>query len=76
VDDEKVSTWKKVVVACWKAISRHCPEETKKIHSLLASTLDGGEWLTSRPGRSPPGNNLGTLGKRGCLDPRAGMKGL
>ena len=34
--------WKKVVVACWRALSRHCPEESKK-NPLILNTLRTGD---------------------------------
>jgi hypothetical protein len=42
-------------------------------HLFLTSTLDGGEWLTSNHGRCILGNNPGTPGVGGCVDPRAGL---
>jgi hypothetical protein len=44
------------------------------IRILLASTLGGGEWSASRPGRFSPGERShGTHWIGGWVDPRAGL---
>jgi hypothetical protein len=45
------------------------------IHIFLTSTLAGGEWSASRPGRFTPGERApGTHWIGGWVDPRAGLE--
>jgi hypothetical protein len=45
-----------------------------QLHVFLTSTLDGGEWSASRPGRFTPGVRApGTHLIGGCEDPRASL---
>jgi hypothetical protein len=45
-----------------------------QIHIFLTSTIAGGEWLASRPGRFTPGERApGTHWIGGWVDPRAGL---
>jgi hypothetical protein len=45
-----------------------------KLHAILTSALDGGEWSASRPGHFTPGERAqGTHWTGGWVDPRAGL---
>jgi hypothetical protein len=49
-------------------------EADVQIHVFLTSTLVGGEWLASRPGRFTPGERApGTHWIGGWVKPRAGL---
>jgi hypothetical protein len=48
-----------------------------EIHIFLTSSLVGGEWSTSRPGRFAPGERApGTHWIGGWVDPRGGLDDL
>ena len=55
---------------------RHIVEMELLVHSFLTSTLDGVEWLISRPDRFAPGQNSGTNCVRARVNPTTGLGDL